>query len=136
MRGPSAETARRVEERAGGRCEYCRMHQALQGATFHVEHIRPRSRGGRSDLDNLAWCRPGRNLRKSVRIEASDPGESAIVPLFHPRRHSWREHFSVGQDGRLDGLTPEGRATVQLMDMNDMERVHLRSLLLQRGWRP
>ena len=55
---PGSEAIRRVEARAGGRCEYCRMHQALQGATFHVEHIMPSSRGGVSDLDNLAWCCP------------------------------------------------------------------------------
>lgn len=35
------EIVREVEARAGRRCEYCRMHQALQGATFHVEHIIP-----------------------------------------------------------------------------------------------
>jgi hypothetical protein len=52
------EITRLVEERAGGRCEYCGMHQALQGATFHVEHTTPRSRGGKSDLANLAWCCP------------------------------------------------------------------------------
>jgi hypothetical protein len=38
-----AETVRQVEDRAQQRCEYCRMHQALQGATFHVEHIVPSS---------------------------------------------------------------------------------------------
>lgn len=31
--------AARVRRRAQGRCEYCRMSQALQGATFHIEHI-------------------------------------------------------------------------------------------------
>jgi hypothetical protein len=30
------EVARLVALRAGDRCEYCRMHQSLQGATFHV----------------------------------------------------------------------------------------------------
>ena len=30
------EIERRVAMRAVGRCEYCRMHQSLQGATFHV----------------------------------------------------------------------------------------------------
>jgi hypothetical protein len=39
-----SEHAREVETRAGSRCEYCRMHQALQGATFHVEHILNHSR--------------------------------------------------------------------------------------------
>ena len=44
------DTERQVEARAGERCEYCRMHQALQGATFHIEHVVPRSRGGPDDL--------------------------------------------------------------------------------------
>ena len=38
------ETARQVAERANGRCEYCQMHQSLQGATFHGEHVIPHSR--------------------------------------------------------------------------------------------
>ena len=33
------EIALQVEARAASRCEYCGMHQALQGGTFHVEHI-------------------------------------------------------------------------------------------------
>ena len=54
-----------VEQRAAGRCEYCRMHQSLQGATFHVEHIVPTVLGGSSTLSNLAWACPGCNLQKS-----------------------------------------------------------------------
>ena len=45
-----------VEQRAAGRCEYCWMHQSLQGATFHVEHILPTVQGGESVLSNLAWA--------------------------------------------------------------------------------
>jgi hypothetical protein len=56
------ELTRQVEARAQLRCEYCRMHQALQGATFHVEHILPGSRGGPTVLDNLAWACPSCNL--------------------------------------------------------------------------
>ncbi len=53
-----AERQRIVSDRAGQRCEYCRMHQDLQGAVFHVEHIVPKSGGGSDELDNLAWaCR-------------------------------------------------------------------------------
>jgi hypothetical protein len=33
----------RVSQRAGDRCEYCLMHQALQGGPFHLEHIIPRA---------------------------------------------------------------------------------------------
>ena len=69
---------------------------------------------------------------KGPNIASVDPGTSIVVPLFHPRRHSWPEHFSLDQDGRLHELTPEGRVTVQLMDMYDISRVNLRSLLLRR----
>jgi len=51
---PRRERGRYVEARAAGRCAYCRMHQSLQGATFHVEHVVPQARGGHSQLDNLA----------------------------------------------------------------------------------
>lgn len=76
---------REVETRARERCEYCRMHQSLQGATFHVEHIIPRSRGGSTQFDNLAWACPSCNLHKSNRTEIMDPNTGILVPLFHPR---------------------------------------------------
>src|SRR5687768_13276372 len=88
-----AEIARLVEARAAGRCEYCRMHQALQGATFHVEHIVPRSRGGSSSPGNLAWSCPGCNLRKSDRLDGRDPQSGLDVVLFDPRTQVWSEHF-------------------------------------------
>ena len=53
-----ADVVRAVVARAEERCEYCRMHQALQGATFHIEHTVPSSRGGAGDLANLAWACP------------------------------------------------------------------------------
>lgn len=66
MTGPSlAELTRLARERAGDRCEYCRMVQALQGGTFHLEHVQPVSLGGRTHLDNLAWACPACNLCKS-----------------------------------------------------------------------
>jgi 5-methylcytosine-specific restriction endonuclease McrA len=60
------------------------MHQALQGATFHIEHVVPCSRGGADEPDNLAWACPGCNLHKSDRVEVVDPETGAIVPLFNP----------------------------------------------------
>ncbi len=120
-----AQICRSVEARAEGRCEYCRMHQVLQGATFHVEHVLPCSRGGISDLHNLAWCCPGCNLHKSDRTEAPDPVTGGLAPLFSPRRDSWIEHFRwEGHD--LVGRTPIGRATVHLLDLNHPRRILIR----------
>ncbi len=120
-----AEIVRRVEIRAGERCEYCRLHHALQGATFHVEHIVPTSLGGLSAMDNLAWACPGCNLRKSDRVEAPDPDSGAMVPLFHPRSDHWPEHFQW--DGyRVIGKTPSGRATACILDLNHPRRLLIR----------
>jgi HNH endonuclease len=114
-----------VEARAAGRCEYCRMHQSLQGATFHVEHVVPRSRGGHSQLDNLAWACPSCNLHKANRIEVIDPDTGRQVPLFHPRVDDWQAHFRW--DGyRVVGQTPIGRATVAALALNHPRRLQIR----------
>jgi HNH endonuclease len=120
-----ADVVREVVARAGERCEYCRMHQALQGATFHVEHTVPSSRGGTDDLANLAWACPACNLHKSDRTSAVDPDSGAVVPLFNPRTDRWAEHFRW--DGyEIRGITPTGRAAVFALDLNHPRRVMIR----------
>jgi hypothetical protein len=120
-----AETVSLVEDRAAGRCEYCHMHQSLQGATFHVEHIIPRSRGGTSDLQNLAWCCPSCNLHKSDRQAAPDPISGELCPLFSPRNDLWNEHFRW-EGYRLLGRTVVGRTTVAALDLNHPRRLLIR----------
>src|SRR5262245_9687500 len=94
-----------VQERADDRCEYCRMHQVLQGATFHLEHVRPSSRAGATNLYNLAWACPGCNLHKSDRTEATDLQTGAVVSLFNPRTDRWSDHFQF--EGHVQvGRTP------------------------------
>ena len=101
------------------------MHQALQGATFHVEHTVPSSRGGADELANLAWACPACNLHKADRISAVDPDSGTVVPLFNPRRDSWSVHF--GWNGyEMVGLTPIGRAAVFALDLNHPRRVMIR----------
>ena len=116
---------RSVEARASGRCEYCLMHQVLKGATFHVEHVVPRSRGGSSELDNLAWCCPGCNLHKSDRTEAPASGSDERVPLFNPRQDSWQMHFQW-EGHHVMGRTPIGQATISLLDLNHPRRILIR----------
>lgn len=120
-----AELERLAAQRAGDRCEYCRMHQSLQGARFHLEHVVPRSRGGAADLENLAWACPGCNLRKSDRVDAIDADTGSIVPLFHPRTQSWHEHFAW-DDYHVVGLTAIGRATIAALDLNHPRRIRIR----------
>ena len=68
------------------------------------------------------------NLKKGPNIASTDPeagSEYRIVALFHPRQQRWQEHFHLREDGRIEGLTPEGRATARLLDFNAEERIQL-----------
>ena len=122
----AGELAALVLERAANRCQYCLMHQSLQGATFHFEHIIPRSKGGSSKMANLTLACPSCNLHKADRITAIDPATGSLVQLFHPGRQIWREHFHfIGH--QIHGLTPTGRATVAALDFNHSRRQQIRA---------
>jgi hypothetical protein len=54
------------------------------------------------------------------------------VLLFNPRVDGWNDHFAW-DDAAIVGLTPTGRATVQLLQMNAPRRLRLRAVLLARG---
>ncbi len=116
-----------VRARARARCEYCRLPEALSGAVFHVEHIIPRSKGGADSESNRALACPRCNERKGALRDYRDPRSRKIVPLFHPRRHSWTAHFRRSSDHRMIlGLTPTGRATVEALGLNSLSRQALR----------
>ena len=101
------------------------MHQSLQGATFHVEHIIPLIRGGVSEASNLALACPGCNLRKSDRTEIIDPTTREVVRLFDPRRDNWTDHFGW-DELRIVGLTPIGQAMIAVFDLNHPRRQLIR----------
>jgi len=122
-----------VRQRAGDVCEYCRLPQSASSfARFHVEHIVARQHGGASESENLALACGFCNFHKGPNIAALDPESGQLVALFHPRNDRWHEHFSW--DGTsVAGLTAVGRATVQLLAMNDWQRIEVRNNLLARG---
>lgn len=122
-----------VVPRANGRCEYCRIAQSLVPFhTFHVEHIVARQHGGSDDPDNLCLACDRCNAYKGANLTAIDPETNEIVTLFHPRRDRWQEHFAFS-DAEILGLTPTGRATVRLLNMNDYRRLSLRAELISLG---
>jgi hypothetical protein len=101
------------------------MHQSLQGARFHLEHIVPTVRGGTTSPENLAWACPSCNFRKSDRIQVPDPNSGANVPLFNPRVHAWNEHFAW-DDYHMVGLTALGHATIAALELNHSRRIRIR----------
>jgi hypothetical protein len=125
-----------VWQRAGHRCEYCRLHQDQESLPrFQIEHITARQHGGTDAASNLALACHHCNLHKGPNLTGIDPKTKKIVRLFHPRRHKWQRHFAW--DGpRLAGRTAIGRATVVVLAMNDVQRVALREGLIEEGTFP
>ncbi|MBN2021284.1 MAG: HNH endonuclease [Pirellulales bacterium] len=122
-----------VRRRAGDVCEYCRLPQAASRfVSFHVEHVIARQHGGLTETDNLALACHFCNFHKGPNIASLDPETGDLVPLFHPRRDRWTDHFRW--EGTLVvGRTPTGRATAQLLAMNDWQRVEVRENLRTEG---
>jgi 5-methylcytosine-specific restriction endonuclease McrA len=54
MSGITPSLREEVTLRAGNRCEYCRLSQLGQEATFHMDHVIPRAANGPTSSDNLA----------------------------------------------------------------------------------
>jgi len=117
----------RVRERAGNHCEYCLLEQGDSPlAVLHVEHILPRVHGGTDDFENLALACIDCNLHNGTNLTGIDPETNYVTELFHPRRHSWEEHFA--RHGiHLVGKTAIGRTTVRVLSMNSQDQLALRS---------
>ena len=112
-----AQLRRVVVERAGHRCEYCRLAQAGQEAAFHIDHVVPEAVGGETEAGNLALACVSCSLRKGARQSGRDPESGREMPLFNPRHEVWREHFRW--DGAMvAGVTPTGRATIAALRLN------------------
>jgi 5-methylcytosine-specific restriction endonuclease McrA len=124
-----------VRTRAGSRCEYCLLRQEQTGLSHHIEHITAKQHGGSDDPENLALACNRCNACKGPNLTGIDVESSTVVPLFHPRRDAWEEHFEF-QGPRIVGKTPCGRATVAVLRINDERRVERRAELLALGELP
>lgn len=122
-----------VRRRASDRCEYCLLEQKhAPFPIFHIEHIRARKHQGASDESNLCLACSFCNLHKSSNLTGIDSDTGEITRLFNPRSDKWEDHFQV-RGATITGITPIGRTTVTVLNMNDEERIELRSELIDQG---
>ena len=118
-----------IWQRAHSRCEYCQLLQEHTSLPHEVDHIRARKHRGPTTLENTCLACAGCNAAKGSNAAGYDPETDTLVPLFHPRRDSWDEHFAW--DGPLlRGKTPVGRATIEVLRINSLTRVQHRRLLM------
>jgi hypothetical protein len=126
-----------VRARAGGRCEYCLVPTTRFVRPFEIEHVIARKHGGTDAFGNLALACPHCNQHKGTDLSGIDriTSRTKLVRLFNPRRHRWDYHFTF--DGpRIVGLTPIGRVTVAVLNMNDPMIVFFREELIAEGLFP
>ena len=123
---------REVWSRARRCCEYCRLPAAAHPLPFHVDHIVALQHGGRTESSNLALACLHCNRHKVPNIAGRDGGAGELVRLFDPRRDQWGQHFEWdGPD--LVGKTAVGRATIQVLAMNEPDFREVRASLLTEG---
>lgn len=126
----------RIRERSGNCCEYCRLAEAGRLARFHTDHIIAIKHDGTDVDDNLCLACPKCNAHKGDNVAALDPLTRDATKLYDPRQQQWDEHFKLNPDATLTGLTPEGRATIHVLRINDKERVRQRLGELMLGEYP
>lgn len=77
------------------------------------------------------------NGYKSDHTHGRDPVTGEEVRLFTPRLQSWADHFAWSEDGtQIRGLTPCGRATVVVLQLNNVIAVMVRREWVAAGWHP
>ena len=128
----SADLRRRVRERARERCEYCLIPETATFAPHEFDHIVAEKHGGQTTEENLALACVLCNKHKGSDLTSIDPETGAIVPLFHPRRDRWSDHFQLVR-GQVLPLTAVGRVTVRLLQLNHSDRTAERELLVAAG---
>jgi hypothetical protein len=133
----SVELQRLIRLKFSDRCAYCQTAESLTATTFEFEHIIPLSKAGATTFENLCLACPACNRYKSARQTATDPITQAEVPLFHPQRQVWTDHFEWNEDAtEIIGLDPTGRATVVTLKMNRSQLTRVRRMWVKMGEHP
>jgi hypothetical protein len=128
---------KRVRERFANCCAYCRTAENLTVSIFEFEHIVPRSAGGKTVFENLCLSCPTCNRFKADRQMVPDSATGEDVPLFHPQRDKWTDHFAWNESAtEIMGLTPSGRATIAALKMNRPQLVRVRCMWVAMGEHP
>jgi hypothetical protein len=132
MRAPVKDE---VRKRALGRCEYCHLPEAHVRTPFQVDHVVARQHRGSDKLINMAYSCLRCNLHKGPNLTGIDPRTGKVTRLFNPRRHRWATHFRW-EAALIVGKTAIGRTTVEVLAMNDPDRLAVREELIEQGLLP
>ncbi|MFN0037586.1 MAG: HNH endonuclease [Saprospiraceae bacterium] len=129
----SASLRREIVERAGHRCEYCRVHEDDFYLSGEIDHIRSLRHGGSSDAENLAYscvhCNRNKGYNEAIILKGKP------VRLFNPRTDIWNEYFELSGIVILS-KTEIAEATIQVLKINSEERLRERAVFALEGTYP
>lgn len=128
----SPRVRRQVRQRAGGRCEYCHLPEAVAELHFQVDHVVAQKHGGGSGIVNLAWACFRCNTHKGPNLAGKDRRTRRVLRLFNPRTDAWKDHFRWSGP-TLIGKTGIGRVTVDVLCINRPDALLLRRSLMAEG---
>ena len=80
-------------------CSYCKTSEENCGLAMHLDHVVPEAAGGGDEEGNLCQVCFSCNVSKGARQSAVDPETGETVPLFHPIRERWVDHFRWSENG-------------------------------------
>ena len=126
---------RAVIERANSCCEYCLVRAEETLFAHEVDHIIAEKHHGATELDNLCYACFKCNRYKGSDIASLDIETNAITPLYNPRRDRWSDHFRL-KAAVIEPLTPVGRVTMYLLQLNSDARLVRRKELIGLGAYP
>jgi hypothetical protein len=99
----------------------------------HVfDHVVARQHHGPTTATNLALCCIDCNRHKGPNLSGIDPVDKTTIGLFNPRQDVWSEHFRW-TGAVLQGLSAQGRATIDVLKINLPKRVAARRILMTAG---
>jgi hypothetical protein len=124
-----------VRERSAGCCEYCLLPESSVLISHEVDHVIAEKHGGVTEENNLALSCTLCNKHKGSDIASIAPETGEIMALFNPRRDRWSEHFQA-ENGKFLPLTSIGAVTIRLLQLNRVNRLEERRLLIQAGLFP
>jgi hypothetical protein len=126
-----------IAERDHDRCAYCLTTEENCGVRMHIDHIIPEAADGLTAPDNLCLACFSCNVHKGAQQSGVDPLTGDSVPLFHPVRQWWHDHFAWDESQtRIIGLTPSGRATIVALHMHNPVVIRARYRWVSAGWHP
>ena len=129
------ELRRLVIARARACCEYCLLHRDDTEFSHQVDHLVAVKHNGLTIPENLSYACQLCNRYKGSDVATYDSLTNELTPLFNPRAQSWGNHFRLS-GVRIEGLTAIGRATAQLLRLNDEARLLDRQALSLVGRYP